>query len=1727
MKTIDQTLSIAHVHDDMSNINTPPISPFFKGGRTKNSLILSFIFISTFLYWNGQMVASAQIYQYAKSVGSFNSDIGYSIATDGSGNAYITGSFNATTDFDPGPGVANLTPNGITDIFLAKYDADGNYVWAKNIGSINGYNYGYDITVDNSGNVLVTGSFRNIVDFDPGPGTADLTSVGGATPDIFFAKYDANGNYVWAKNIGSTDYDEGYSIAVDSTGNVFITGFFRDAADFDPGAGTVILTATGPSGSDDIFFAKYDANGNYLWAKNVGSKYGDEGRSISIDDSGYCYLTGYFGDTADFDPGIDTFNLITALVSAFCSKYDANGNYLWAKKIGSDNSFGYGITNDGDGNSYVTGYFSGTGDFDPGPGTANLMSLGNEDIFFAKYDVNGNYLWANSIGSTSYDYGYCIDVDTTGNVYLTGYFSGTADFDPGAGAALLTPVGNNDIYFAKYDVNGNYIWANKIGSANYDYGYSIAVDDGMNVFITGFFWGTADFDPGSATANLTNVGFEDIYFAKYCALIVPSINYNNVSCYGGNDGGATPLITDGVPPYTYNWSNGQTGSTATGLIADTFYVTVTTATGCSIADAVIITSPNGLLTSMISSPVSCNGGSNGSTGVSVVGGISPYSLQWSSSPVDTNFSVSGLPAGTFTVTVTDDNGCTRVDSVTVTQPDTLQITFSSTGTTCNGGSNGTATANVSGGASPYSYNWSTTPAQTVQTAINLLATTYTVTVTDNNNCTLSNSITISQPPAITINTNQANISCQGGTNGNITVNAGGGITPYQYSNNGGISYQPASTFSNLAAASYTMVVKDSNNCTFSTAVNLTEPTQLTFTSSQINVTCNGGNNGSITVNATGGVTTYQYSNDNGFSYQPSNVFNNLVPDTYSIVVKDANNCTATSTVILTEPGGISASTLQTDVTCNGGNDGSIVVLASGGVNPLQYSKNGGSTFQFSNSFNSLPADTYSVVVKDANNCMTTPLSVIITSPTVISISIVRANVSCYNGSDGSANANVNGGIAPYTYNWSNGSSLSAVSTLQSATYTVTVTDSVGCTKTSSVIITEPAILTASPSPVNIICNGDDNGAITVTAAGGTGSFQYSADSGSTWQIPALFNNLLAGTYYVIVKDSNNCTTLPQSVSINEPTLLTFTVSQTDISCNGGGDGTFNIAATGGITPYQFSGDGGTTFQSSNIFDSLAAGNYTIVVRDNNGCDSTSAVTLTEPAAITFTTSQTDVSCNGAGDGNITVSAAGGSGTLEYSDDGGNTYQFTNSFSNLSDGNYDIVVKDANNCITSPATVTITQPSTLTLSLAYVDPTCALSDATATVATGGGVLPYSYLWSNGDTDSTAIALNSGSYTVTVTDANGCLISDNIIVTEFVYQQDICIVTVDSLTKKNLVAWEKTPGMGTQGFIVYKEIFTNVYDSIGYVPYDSLSQYVDFASDPKTKAERYKIATMDSCGNISLLSDSHRTILLTASVGVNDERNLAWNDYEGITPIMQYRIWRGTALNNITLIDSVVFGTNLYADWDTLTGVDSLYYFIELVHPTGCTSVIKLKTYNSSKSNTASMEAPDICAIIIDSLSMTKAGCQACTDGTASVYASGGTGTLTYSWSNGGNTGTITGLVSDTFFVTITDVNGCSVTGSVFVDFLVSQSAIFNPQLVLLVYPNPAKDILYVEIAGGNEVVNEIHLVNVLGQEAETGPGLVSTNQQAFRLYVGNLPEGIYRLVVVTGEGNVGINVMVIK
>ncbi|MEP7111471.1 MAG: SBBP repeat-containing protein [Ferruginibacter sp.] len=464
--------------------------------------------------------AQAPVFQWAKGMAGTNTSEGKSITVDVAGNVLTTGVIrDGTVDFDPGPGVYNLTSAGQGDIFISKLDANGNFLWAKRIGNPS-TDQGESIATDGAGNVYITGWFSPggvvnsvplPVDFDPGPGVFNLSSL---TIAIFVLKLDSDGNFVWAKSIMGDNTEYGTSLGIDANGNLFITGAFNGTVDFDPGPGNVSLTQQGGPSQSDIFITKWDLSGNMIWAKQMGGTSAEYPFQMAIDAIGNILLTGYFNGTADFDPGAGTSNLLSAgSTDIFICKLDNNGNFIWVKAMGSSTSeAAYGITTDLFGNVLIAIPLAGVLDVDPGPGSTILTTAGGFDIVFVKLNAAGDFQWARKIGAGGNDEVTALKTDAAGNVYIGGSFSRTVDFDSSPAEVILVAPNAGNIFFSKFDSNGNFVWVARLPGGSGDV-FSMCLNASNEIFSTGWYTGTIDFDPGPGVFNLT-AGATDIFVNK-------------------------------------------------------------------------------------------------------------------------------------------------------------------------------------------------------------------------------------------------------------------------------------------------------------------------------------------------------------------------------------------------------------------------------------------------------------------------------------------------------------------------------------------------------------------------------------------------------------------------------------------------------------------------------------------------------------------------------------------------------------------------------------------------------------------------------------------------------------------------------------------------------------------------------------------------------------------------------------------------------------------------------------------------------------------------------------------------------------------------------------------------------------------------------------------------------------------------------------------------------------
>lgn len=605
---------------------------------------------------------------WVRSGGGTALDQSRSMMVDAAGNIYFTGLFNGTADFDPGPGTYNMTASGENEIYIAKYDGNGNFIWAKQISGTDSYKQSHSITSDKNGNICVTGYFSGTADFDPGPGIFSLTAFGAS--DIFALKLDGAGNLVWAKQLGGLNYDIGWGIVADNNNNFYITGEYTSIdADFDPGAGVFTMAS---NGNNDIFITKLDAGGNFVWAKAVGSTETEQGASVTVDPAGDICVTGLFsGINVDFDPGNGIYSMSsTGSTDIFILKLSAAGNFIFAKQLGGNSGSDKGacIYTDKQGNIFTTGYFHTGADFDPGPGVYTLATNGSAGIFISKLDVNGNFVWAKQFSGPTVtplvNTGHAIADDAAGNIYIAGYFTETVDFNPSAAVFNRTSNGEGDIFLAVLDASGNFVNVKTFGSSSSESATCLRTDANNNIYISGFFSQTVNFSACSGTYNLNSGGSLDFFVAKFAAPQVTISTSAQQICQGAAVSFTATAVNPGPSP-VYQWLvNGIVTSTTGPVFTSTSIqhndkvkAVLITNPSCSppvtdTSNEIVMTvnqaeTPSVTITA--SATTICTGSAVGFTATSTGSGTSPV-YQWL---------VNGNPAGTgtpvFTSTTLLDN----------------------------------------------------------------------------------------------------------------------------------------------------------------------------------------------------------------------------------------------------------------------------------------------------------------------------------------------------------------------------------------------------------------------------------------------------------------------------------------------------------------------------------------------------------------------------------------------------------------------------------------------------------------------------------------------------------------------------------------------------------------------------------------------------------------------------------------------------------------------------------------------------------------------------------------------------------------------------------------------------------------------------------------------------------------------------------------------------------------
>ncbi|PKP20244.1 MAG: hypothetical protein CVU05_09540, partial [Bacteroidetes bacterium HGW-Bacteroidetes-21] len=1062
-------------------------------------------------------------------------------------------------------------------------------------------------------------------------------------------------------------------------------------------------------------------------------------------------------------------------------------------------------------------------------------------------------------------------------------------------------------------------------------------------------------------------------------------------CFGGNNGTATAAGTGGTTPYTYLWQNSQTTQTATNLSLGSYNVTITDNSGCTSIATANITQPT-QVTATISSSLNptCNGTCNGTATVTPAGGTPTYTYLWSNT--QTNPGATGLCSGTYFVTVRDANSCTATASVTLTQPTAVTATTTTISAHCNL-PDGSATVTGANGSPGYTYLWNAAAGgQVTATATNLVPGSYTVTVSDINSCTTTAIAIVGNTPSGTATiSNTTHVSCNGLCNGSITVSMSGGTSPYTYLwNPGG---QTGITASNLCAGSYTVSVSDASGCVVTATSTVNQPTALSVTLSALDILCFGQCNGSISASPAGGTSPYTYQWTNTF-FGANNT--SLCSGAYTVTVTDNHGCTNTASYTLSNPAAITIAATPVSANC-GLSDGSLSIVVTNGAPPLTYlwSPNVGSGPALTN----IPAGTYNVTVTDIKSCTATGSYTVPDASGVTATLGPKTNVTCNGLCNGTASVTASGGVAPYTYLWSDpfSQTTSIATNLCAGNYSVSVIDNNGCIASTNVTITQPLVLAiANITSTSPPCNGSCNGTASVIVTGGTTPYNYSWSGGLPFggnaPTAASTGGICSGAMTILITDANGCTTSGNRL-INEPSFISLATTIHNETCSGTADGNVSVTALGGVPPYTYQWGPSTGNQTGSVALNLTGGTHSVTVTDANNCTQTISGTVATPNPMSFTSiTPVHLTCFMSNNGSISVNVTGG--TPPYSFHWTNsvgTYNSTNqNIGSLPAESYTVVVTDMNGCSITNTTI-ISQPPPLSLNLFHSDETCySFCDGSITTAVNGGQLPYTYLWSNLNANANLNNLCPGTYSVTVSDNNGCTASSSATINgNPLLQVDLANITPATCGIANGSACVVFQG-GTTGYQIQWSTGGNG------------------TCETNMPAGNHDITVIDQNGCVASL-------------------NVSIQNFNGpsITSFIPTHVTCADANNGVAIVTyspssppAPPYISTWSNSWvgDTATGLAGGVYFVTVTDNNGC----------QSTSSIVINEPTHLVSVINYT---TNNLCFGDCNAMATAQAGGGVPPYSFNWLGIGQTGTTaTGLCAGTYNIVVTDANSCTSTAS---------------------------------------------------------------------------------------------------
>lgn len=1088
-----------------------------------------------------------------------------------------------------------------------------------------------------------------------------------------------------------------------------------------------------------------------------------------------------------------------------------------------------------------------------------------------------------------------------------------------------------------------------------------------------------------------------------CDLAISNSNVVQESCGNGNGSiNLTVFTTNG--PTQFSWNNGATTEDLTNISAGTYSVSISDNEGCVVSETFTITNQAGTLaiTGMNVTNENC-GNNQGAIDATVSGGILPYSYSWSNGAVSQD--ISGIEAGTFTLTVTDATGCSvnQATSVQNISGNFTQTYGNAVNEVCNNNA-GSIDIQIAGGTAPITYLWSN--GATSQDLLNLSEGTYSCTITDANGCSINTPVYAVQNLSGTLAISNIDIDNEVCSNaqGDIAISVTGGSAPYSYLWNTGILTQ---NINSLTAGTYNVTVSDNTGCSINSGnlVVINESGTLNLTSvSTFNELC-GNNTGSVNISVTGGTAPLTFLWNTGST---SSDLTNLSAGNYTCTITDASNCSVqASTTVFNDPGNISIDNMVvTNETCGQGN-GAINLIVSGAASPITYSWSNGAT---SEDLSLLSANTYTVQVVDNNGCTASQNAVVNNNANglVVTDAVLVSEI-CGAG-NGSINVSTSGGALPLTYSWSNGSTNEDLNSLSAGIYSCTIADNNGCSVVAGPYSISNSSGTLNASLVSVteaVCS-NNNGEINVVVTGGAAPYTYSWSNGATTED---LSSLTAGTYVLTVSDQNGCVDqLSVTVNNSSGTLAIASILITDETCNNN-LGAINLSVQGGTLGYNYSWSNGAVTED---LTSLSEGTFTVLITDANGCQVNSGQIVVNNNSGNFDVTGINVTDEICGDGTgyIDLIVSGATGSVSYSWSNG---AFTQDLANLSSGSYSGFATDLAGCSISFSATVNNEPGNLVATSAVTPSSCYNSNGSIDLTLNGGTSPYTFLWSNGSTTEDISLLTSGNYIVNISDANGCNLNYSVSVIENGGPQISGATITDEVCGNGDGSISLNVTGGTAPFTYDWNVGTSDPCCTYTLDMQDLGNSWNGASITVT-VDGNSVGNFTvpgggaNVGTFSVCDGS--AIQMTWNAGGFDNEvsfdlldgsgNVVYAHNPGTAPVAGV-IYTGTA----TCAPPVLTG-------NTITGLSAGTYSVVVTDVNGCEDSTTIVVNNSSGTLQITNETliDETCSLSNGSIDLTISG----------------DAPFTYLWSNGATTQDLSNLTSGNYAVTVTQQNGCSTDAS---------------------------------------------------------------------------------------------------